>query len=108
MHRFFRIHAPVQRTTHTQHTADWLGFHNDVREYRRTDEEDDVGVVEVGEEGDLGPEVEELALGDGARVVAEPLDHDVDSLPAAAVDHRPQGLAHGDVPRRQDPPTRVG
>jgi hypothetical protein len=65
-------------------------------------------VVEVGQERDLGAEVEKATLGHGARILTEPLHHDVDSLPPASMDHGPQGLPHIDVVRGQYPPAGIG
>jgi hypothetical protein len=56
------------------------------RERESTDEEDDVGVVELGEEGHLGAELEHAPLVE--LLLDEPLDGHLDALPLA-LEHHP-------------------
>jgi hypothetical protein len=71
-----------------------------------TDEKDDVGVVEFGEEGHLGPEFEHAAFGE--LLFDEPLDGHVDALPPGQVHQpvRPHAhlLAQAELLIPNDPP----
>jgi hypothetical protein len=75
-----------------------------------TDEEDDVGVVEFGEEGHLGAELEHAPLVE--LLLDELLDSDVDALPAAlehdAVGPEPDLPAQLDLLEVDHPPAQVG
>ena len=65
------------------------------------DEQHDVGVVELGQEGHLGPELEHPALVE--LLLDEPLDGHIDALPLAPEHHsvRPQTNLPHEYPQHQ-------